>query len=210
MAAGFSRRFGCDDKRTVQLAGGGTLLGTTLAAIKPAFTDCRGRCLLAAVIRPQESPSALGIPDECMVLRAPNAVQGLGASIADAIRAVQENPRLKPIHSVAILLGDMPAIRADTAANLLRYSSAASIVRPRYRGRLGHPVLFGRDLWSDLRGISGEDGARQVIAAHSQALIVVDVEDEGILLDIDRAEDIHRAMSPRPGTVKASGAMLEE
>lgn len=185
MAAGFSRRFGREDKRTAQLADGSPLLERTLSRLQPAFTTPSGCCLLAVVIRPEDSPEALGIPPECMILRAPNAALGLGSSIADALHAVQQIPSLNHIDSVAITPGDMPAIRPVTVTALLAYASADTIVRPRYREQPGHPVLFGRRFWAELRAINGGPGARQVIAANRRALVVVDVDDPGVVLDID-------------------------
>jgi len=185
MAAGFSRRFGGEDKRTAPLATGGTLLARTLARLLPAFTPASGECLLAVVIRPGDCPSALGIPVQCPILRAPNAGHGLGASIADAMRGIREMPLIDTVDSIAILLGDMPAIRAQTLSDLIHFSRVDTIVRPYYRGQPGHPVIFGRKFWPQLRTVTGEQGARQVVNAHASGVLAVAVDDPGILLDVD-------------------------
>lgn len=192
MAAGFSRRFGADDKRALRLADDVSLLGHTLAQVQPAFTGTGGQSLLVVVIRPDDSPSALGIPEECHIVRAPNARGGLGASIADAMIAVRTLPLTRDIDSVAILLGDMPALKPATLAKLLAASSADTIVRPRFKAHCGHPVVFGRKFWPVLCGLAGDEGARQVIAAHVSALTVVDVDDPGTLLDIDTRWEFER------------------
>ena len=185
MAAGFSRRFGGEDKRAAPLAGGGTLLERTLAQLLPAFTAASGECLLAVTIRPEDCPSALGIPVQCPILRAPNAGCGLGASIADAMLGIREIPLIDSADSIAILLGDMPAIRAQTLSELIHFSRVDNIVRPYYRGQPGHPVIFGRQFWPQLRSLSGEQGARQVVNAHASGVLAVAVEDPGTLLDVD-------------------------
>lgn len=188
MAAGFSRRFGGDDKRSASLAGGGNLLRRTLTQVRPAFTSASGDCLLAAVVRPEDCPSSLGIPEECIIVRAPNAARGLGASIADAMHAVGEMRLSLSINSVSILLGDMPAIRPETLSTLMTFSCADNIVRPRHHNRPGHPVIFGRKFWPALRALGGEDGAREVIAANTSALEMIEVKDPGVLQDIDTRE----------------------
>lgn len=185
MAAGFSRRFGKEDKRTAPLAAGGALLECTLARLLPAFTATSGECLLAVVIRPDESPSSLGIPSQCPIMRAPNAGQGLGASIADAMLGICEIPLIASVDSVAILLGDMPAIRAQTLSGLIQSSRVDNIVRPRYNGQSGHPVIFGRQFWPQLCSLSGEQGARQVVGSNASAVLTIEVDDPGILMDVD-------------------------
>jgi molybdenum cofactor cytidylyltransferase len=190
MAAGFSRRFGDTDKRRAPLADGNTLLGHTLRQLLPAFTASASDCRLLVVIRADDDPAALGIPPSCPTLTAANAVQGLGASIADAVRAVQQAPQWASIDSLAILLGDMPAVQPSTLQQLLEQSGPQRIVRPHHDGRPGHPVLFGRAFWPALAALSGEAGARQVIEANRSALISVAVRDHGILLDIDTCEQL--------------------
>ena len=53
----------------------------------------------------------------------------------------------------------------------------------RISGRPGHPVVFERAVFDELRALGGDEGARGVIAAHRQKLIECsDVADDG---DID-------------------------
>jgi molybdenum cofactor cytidylyltransferase len=57
-----------------------------------------------------------------------------------------------------------------------------------YHGRRGHPVAFAAELYSELVQLSGDDGARRVMLrypAHGQ-----DVDDPGVLLDIDTPADL--------------------
>lgn len=193
MAAGFSRRFGRADKRTAQLADGDTLLKRTLKQVITAFDGPTGETQLVVVIRPEDRPEALGIPESCTIVRAPNAAQGLGASIADAVGTIQQDPKLNHIVSLALMLGDMPAVRANTLMELLTFGAADAIVRPRYRDKPGHPVLFGRTFWSDLQSIDGPEGARSVISAHKSALRLIDVDDAGVIWDIDTPQQLEQA-----------------
>ncbi|WP_432696055.1 nucleotidyltransferase family protein [Marinobacterium sp. YM272] len=185
MAAGFSRRFGSADKRLAKLADGSTLLGATLAQLQAEFSAPGSGGRLAVVIRPDDDPACLGISEQLDLLRAPNAGAGLGASIADAARAVSADPVLNGFDSLAIMLGDMPGLKPDTIRALVSASGRDRIVRPRYRQQPGHPVLFGRDFWSGLCNLQGDEGARAVIAANRAALRQLDLDDAGVIADID-------------------------
>jgi len=83
-----------------------------------------------------------------------------------------------------IALADMPAVSPATIvavrdALARGYPSAA----PVHRGQRGHPVGFGRACRTELLALTGDAGARGVLAAHPPLLIEVD--DPGCLLDID-------------------------
>lgn len=190
MAAGFSRRFGDADKRRATLSDGCTLLAATLSHLQPFFSNPATGCRLAVVIRPEDQPDALAIPEDILVLRAPGAALGLGGSISDAVKTVLESPELSAIDSLAVLLGDMPGIKFEPLSALVDASGRDRIVRPRYQNQPGHPVLFGRDFWPEMLGLQGEEGARAVIKANGASLHHIDVEDSGVIADIDTPEQL--------------------
>lgn len=187
MAAGVSRRFGEVDKRLARMADCRTLLAASLAGARP----CSAQMVL--VIRPEDDPLALGVPEDVSVLRAARADQGLGASLADAFTWLAGEE--VQADAAAVLLGDMPWIAADSYRRLYRQADTGQIVRPAYRGTAGHPVLFGQSFWPELGALDGDQGAREVLAGHPRAVVTLDLEDPGILQDVDRPEDLAR---PRP------------
>ena len=68
-----------------------------------------------------------------------------------------------------------------------------------YRGRRGHPVGFAAELYSELRLLNGDEGAKRLLARYPAA--GVDVEDAGVLIDIDTLADLEalqasQAMAP--------------
>ena len=63
-----------------------------------------------------------------------------------------------------------------------------SIVIPTFRNRRGHPVVFPRPLWPELRNSPDQVGARAVVLAHHGEIVEVPVDDEGIVKDIDTRE----------------------
>ena len=94
--------------------------------------------------------------------------------------------------AVAVMLGDMPWIQPATCQALGHAASASRIVRPRHTGQAGHPVLFGRQFWPELAHLRGDRGAREVLKTHADSCDFIDVDDPGIVLDIDVPADLDR------------------
>jgi len=59
------------------------------------------------------------------------------------------------------------------------------IAAPVYRGRRGHPVAFGRDYGPALMALSGDEGARRLLAGFAHQVILLPFEDSGVVRDID-------------------------
>ena len=86
--------------------------------------------------------------------------------------------------AIAVLLGDMPWIAADTLERLAAMATPEAIVFL-YDGQRGHPVLFGRAFWDALAQLDGDQGARRVLLAHRPAWREVPCDDPGVLRDVD-------------------------
>jgi CTP:molybdopterin cytidylyltransferase MocA len=105
--------------------------------------------------------------------------------------AVADRPGVR---AVLVTPVDQPSVEATTVAALLAAwtSSQAPIVRATYRGRHGHPVIFSRAVFDDLRHADPAVGAKQVVRAHEAATVDVDVDDPGVVLDVDVPGDYER------------------
>lgn len=116
-----------------------------------------------------------------------DAAEGMGASLRTAAAQVPGDTT-----GVFVFLGDMPAIAPATTTILAQALDGPDhIVAPSFEGRRGHPVLFGADWLPALRALSGDEGARAILQT-AQRLTLVAVEDPGVLLDVDRPEDLRR------------------
>jgi CTP:molybdopterin cytidylyltransferase MocA len=51
-------------------------------------------------------------------------------------------------------------------------------------------VLFGAELFAPLRQAAGDEGARAALAGLGPRLALIEIEDEGVLFDVDRPEDL--------------------
>ena len=92
---------------------------------------------------------------------------------------------------VFVFLGDMPLIPPDVPVALAEaLARGAGAAAPAFEGRRGHPVLFGRASFPALAKLSGDDGARAVLRALGDRLVLVPTIDPGVLLDVDAQGDL--------------------
>ncbi|AEB57230.1 nucleotidyltransferase family protein [Ectopseudomonas mendocina] len=179
LAAGYSRRFGAD-KRRATLADGRSLLAASLTL------PCSMLEEVWLVLRPDEAPTGMDLPTGVRVVQNAASAQGMGHSLAaGAERLLAESNA----DAVAIFLADMPSIHRDSLETLIAHSSANNIVLPSYQGKRGHPVLFGRNFWPQLATLSGDAGAKPVLQQNPNAVRIVELDDPGVLQDIDTQED---------------------
>lgn len=122
----------------------------------------------------------------CTVVAAPPVEAGMGATLAAAAAwLLAHAPQAS--HAV-VALADMPWIAPQTLLSVARADAAHLIVAPVHAGRRGHPVRFARSLWPELAALSGDTGARGVLARHRAHEIEVD--DPGVLRDVDLPTDL--------------------
>lgn len=144
----------------------------------------------ADIVRP-----AIPTDPRISVVVNPEWARGQLSSIKTGIRALPTDSSATLIH-----LTDHPTVKAETFAAVsdAYRQSRKPIVIARYDGRRGHPVLFDRSLFDELIAAPEDQGARVVVNADASRVVYVDVDDPGILLDLDTPEDLVRAGLNRP------------
>lgn len=115
--------------------------------------------------------------------------EGLGDSIAAAVRATRDAT------GWLMLPADLPLIRPETLQAVAASLEHHDVVVPHYRGQRGHPVGFDRVCESALRELRGPVGAQSVVRAEAAVDGVFDLEidDDGIVMDIDTVSDLKTA-----------------
>ena len=107
---------------------------------------------------------------------------GMGDSIAAGVS----------IHASAggwlVLPGDMPLVRPSSLRAVAAALDQQPIAFAQHRGRRGHPVGFGAELFSELVMLKGDEGARRLLARYPTA--AVELDDPGVLFDIDTVDDL--------------------
>ena len=175
LAAGYGRRYG-SDKRKACLPAGTPLLLASLRAAEAVMDE------VWVVLRPEDDLEDLALAGHTRIVRCEHAHHGMGSSLACGVQAISQASDAK---ALMLLLGDMPWIRPGTLETLLGRAAEDSIVVPLAAGRRGHPVIFGRRFWPELMALEGDQGARSVLARYREAMIPVDTQDPGVLLDVD-------------------------
>lgn len=90
-----------------------------------------------------------------------------------------------------IFLGDMPLVPHGVASGLAEVLATNFAAIPQYQGRNGHPVLLAALAFPAIADLQGDEGAGRLIKSRKDVAFL-DCPDEGVLLDIDRADDIAR------------------
>lgn len=175
LAAGYGRRYG-SDKRKACLPAGTPLLLASLRAAEAVMDE------VWVVLKPEDDLEDLALAGHARIVRCEHAHHGMGSSLACGVQAISQASDAK---ALMLLLGDMPWIRPGTLETLLAGATEDSIVVPVADGQRGHPVIFGRHFWSELMDLEGDQGARSVLARSREAVIPVDTQDPGVLLDVD-------------------------
>jgi molybdenum cofactor cytidylyltransferase len=113
------------------------------------------------------------------------AAEGMGVTLAHAVHAAGDAA------GWVVALADMPFIHPDTIRRVAdAVAGGAAIAAPVFRGERGHPVGFAREFRAALERLSGDAGAREIVNASPAAMVRVDVDDPGVLRDIDTPADL--------------------
>jgi len=87
-----------------------------------------------------------------------------------------------------VLPGDMPLVTPATLVAVAQALGQHAVVYAQHKGRRGHPVGFGAELFSELVQLSGDEGARRVMARYPS--IGLELDDPGVLVDVDTEADL--------------------
>ena len=111
---------------------------------------------------------------------------GMLSSLQEGIRALPDG-----IEAAMFTLVDHPAVEAATLDRLIseRERTDAPLLIPRLGGRRGHPVIASRVVLDDMLRLPSDSSPKSVVRRHRERTLYVDVEDPGVLKDIDRPSD---------------------
>ena len=181
LAAGQASRFtGAGHKLAQPLDGSGDA-GTVLSVtLRNAIAS---RLPVLAVTSAALAPLAYQqVAARDVVVLPPSRSSGIGDSIAAGVSARADAP------GWLILPADMPRVCPSTLQLVARALQTHAVAYAQYRGRRGHPVGFAAELFSELVALSGDEGARRLVARYPAQ--GVEVEDAGVLVDIDTVQDL--------------------
>lgn len=178
LAAGSGTRFG-GHKLLAHLPDGRTIAASAAHNLIRALPDS------VAVLRHGDGVlAALLVSTGLRIVINPNADAGMGSSLACGVTAVEADGWI-------IALADMPAIRPETMQAIVEaLARGAPLAAPVYQGQRGHPIGFARRFQSALIALDGDSGGRDILARHANELRLIEVDDPGVLFDIDHVSDM--------------------
>jgi molybdenum cofactor cytidylyltransferase len=195
LAAGKGSRFKGSAHKLEQSLGDLSVLGSTLRNAIESHLP-----VVVVTIQPlAATASHVVAARDVVVVPQALAALGMGHSIAAGIAARADAP------GWLLLPGDMPMVKPATLLAVAAALEHHPVAYAQYQGRRGHPVGFAAELYSELMVLSGDEGARRIVARYPA--IGVDVDDPGVLIDLDTEADLlalralGNAAAARPGAV---------
>lgn len=180
LAAGQGSRMGGPNKLLAQLGGRALVRCVTEAALASRLSP-------VIVVTGHEAPAIVqtlaGL--DVSVLFNSAYPDGLSTSLRCGLAALPP-----ACDGVAVLLADMPFITGamiDTLVATFEAGDPHPIVVPTHEGRRGNPVLWPRRFFVDLMRLSGDQGARELIATRAREVVTLEIG-EAASIDLDTPE----------------------
>ena len=127
---------------------------------------------------------------EALLVENPDFRFGQLSSMQCGLRAVPADA-----DAVLFTLVDHPAVRPETIAQLLAYGGREPIRIPRFGGRRGHPILFSKSVVPEFLALPAGSSAKEVVSRYAGEIAYLDVDDPGILADVDDPEAYRRLLA---------------
>jgi molybdenum cofactor cytidylyltransferase len=180
LAAGQSKRMG--QPKMLLPWGKTTVLGQVTNTFRAAGVDD----LLVITGGAREQVEAL-VGDSARTKFNPNYAQGemlssLQAGLAD----------LRPeVEAVLVGLGDQPQVQERSVRLVVEeyIKSRESLIVPSFEMRRGHPWLVARPHWDEILRMDLSETLRDFLNHHANDIRYVEINDPGILKDLDTPED---------------------
>ncbi|NTV63669.1 MAG: nucleotidyltransferase family protein [Oscillochloris sp.] len=138
-----------------------------------------------------------GLEGRLLIVDNPAYAEGQAGSLRAGLSALPTAAR-----AALVLLVDQPLVGPALIDRILAVYAAqptAAALVPLCQGRRGTPVLLGHELFDQIQGLTGDIGARAVLAAHP-GVALISLDDPALLLDLDTPEQYAEMGWGRIGT----------
>lgn len=134
----------------------------------------------------EEIKKALPGKEGINIIRNPHYEKGQLSSLKEGLRNL-------PTGTTQVLAWpvDLPLVKTETVRKLIDIfqQEKKHVGIPTYQSRKGHPVLYDLHAIQTLLSLSSSHTAKELQTTYAGQISFVDVEDPGILIDIDTPED---------------------
>jgi molybdenum cofactor cytidylyltransferase len=178
-AAGRSERFG--GMKLLADVAGEPLLNRTLRCLLEASVDT-----VIVAVAPQAALDAVDLLHDPRVRTVvnPDPSRGMFSSIQTGLAACDGDP-------ILVLPADMPFVGSATVAAVIdACRRGRSPVVATYQGTRGHPIALPRGLRGALLRADPDRSLKEALAELQVTLREIDVDDPGVIRDVDTREDL--------------------
>jgi molybdenum cofactor cytidylyltransferase len=137
---------------------------------------------LVAVLHPDVPPPA-GVRAVVNANPASEQIASVRLGLAQLVNTESRGALLWPVDHPLVLEATIRALL------LLVRERNPVIARATHMNQHGHPVYFSRDIWRELVTLN-KGGAREIVHKYASVAVEIDVPDGGVLLNVDRREDL--------------------
>jgi molybdenum cofactor cytidylyltransferase len=187
-AAGASRRMGRPKLLLPYLDG--TIAGALVASLRAAGVETIALVTAPGDTALQDWAHAAGL----LVAVNPEPERGMLSTIQEGIAALGGAAALEARgEALAVAPADLPAVRPETIAEVLRRRAAAGapLALPVWQGRHGHPLVVAPERIPEIESLDSADphGLRQLRDRYASTTLWIEVDDPGVAQDVDTPED---------------------
>ena len=190
LAAGRSSRMGPRNKLLEELHGRPVLRRTVETVLAS-----RARPVIVVTGHQAEAVEAVLEGLEVRIVHNPDFASGMASSLKVGIAALPDG-----LDGAIVALGDMPEVEhahLDRMIAAFEPKEGRSIIVPVHLGRRGNPVLWGAELFPAMDKLSGDVGARQIIADNAESVVELDLGSPVVLIDLDTPQALAEARGRR-------------
>ncbi|HVW35399.1 MAG TPA: nucleotidyltransferase family protein [Acidimicrobiia bacterium] len=181
LAAGRGSRFGDASPKTLA-----RLAGRPLVAHAVAAASTSGLRPIVVVVGCQAAEVAAAAGALAEIVENPEWETGMATSLRAGLATVLPDPT---VTAVTVGLADMPRIGGEAYRRLAAaHREGAQLAVATYDGKRGHPVLIGRPHFDEAMKMTGDEGARSLLARHE--VTEVPCDGTGLAIDVDTRADL--------------------
>ena len=188
LAAGRSTRMGSANKLLAEVDGAPMVRH----AVRTACASQGGPVIVVTGHEAEAVADALH-GESIELVHNPDFAEGLSTSLRRGLAALPEEA-----DGVLVCLGDMPGVDAGVLDRLIAAFSpleGRAICLPTWKGKRGNPVLLGRRFFPEIQALTGDVGAKPLVADYPELVAEVPMPDDAVLTDIDTPDALARRRS---------------
>lgn len=192
LAAGQSRRMGANNKLLARIDD-----KPMFSLVAEQATQSKGAAVYAVTGHERKLVDDIAETFGIQTFHNPDYKTGLSSSLKKGFSELADS-----YDGILICLADMPFVTAalfDQMIDAFDTEEGRAIIVPTFRGKRGNPVLISSQFKTDILSVTGDIGAKSVIADNEHVVFTIDVENDSIFKDIDTPEALSRIQATKDG-----------